>query len=193
MTSLSQTREHLLASRVRSPRALRRLLRLCSYGAFGFAAAITASVTVPVLAGYQPFTVLSGSMAPTIGVGDVVVVKRIAPLDARVADVVTFPSPDHPSRLVTHRVVRMRASHGRVSFETRGDANTGLERWSVAQSGRIGRAVYRIPKLGYAANYLGSRLGRLGFLVVPAILLGVLELKRIWRPARGRPDDQTEP
>jgi signal peptidase I len=142
---------------------LRIAYRLVLVAALGFALTIAAAATLPLLFGMKTFTILSGSMTPTIGVGDVVVDRSIAPLDARVG------------------VIRMRALGDSVSYVTRGEANTGVERWSVPEDGRIGRVVYRIPKVGYAANFAGSRLGRLLFLVLPATLLGLAELRRFLR------------
>jgi hypothetical protein len=47
-------------------------------------------------------------------------------------------------------------------------------------------------RLGYLMFWIRSPLGRLGMVVVPALLLGGFELWRIWRPAnedeRGEPD-----
>jgi signal peptidase len=153
----------------------------------GFAAIVAAAVTVPGFVGFQVFTVLSGSMHPTLATGDAIVVSRIPPLDVRIGDVVTFPSPDTPGKLITHRVVDMRASKGEVFFVTKGDANTGKERWSIPADGVLGRTVYRVPKLGYVANRAGSRVGRLALLVLPAGLLGLFELQRIWLPRRRDP------
>jgi signal peptidase I len=162
-------------------RLVRVACRLSLFAALGFAVTIAAAATAPRLLGMQAFTILSGSMTPTLGVGDVVVDRSIAPLDARVGDVVTFKSPESSARLITHRVIHMRALGDSVSFVTRGDANTGVERWSVPADGRIGRVVYRIPKVGFVANFGGSRLGRLLFLVLPATLLGLAELRRFLR------------
>ena len=157
-------------------------LRLAIFGVLGFCAAIALALAVPRAMGYQMFAVLSGSMEPTLHVGDVVVESRLAPLDARVGDVVTFRSPANQAKLITHRVLSLRASRGQVAFVTRGDANTGTERWTVPEDGVLGRVVYRVPKVGYVTNRMGSRIGRLALIVVPALLLGLYELKRIWRP-----------
>lgn len=160
------------------------LLHLVLAAMLGFVGALGLSLSVPRMFGYHFFTVLSGSMEPTLAVGDLVVEAPLPPLDARVGDVITFRSPEDPARLITHRVVRVRASGGIASFVTKGDANTGTERWSIAEDGVVGRVSHRVPKLGYVTNRLGSRLGRLGLIVLPALLLGLYELKRIWRPAR---------
>jgi signal peptidase I len=165
----------------RSSLSRRTAARAAGLALLGFAAAIAAAVTIPTIFGLQSFTVLSGSMEPAIGTGDVIVVQKIEPLEARIGDVVTFRSPDEPTKMITHRVVAVDASSGLVRFITRGDANTGGERWSIRSDGVIGRVEYRVPKLGYVPSPLGGRFGRLGFLVIPAVLLGILELRRIWQ------------
>lgn len=158
----------------------------------GFSVALAAIVTLPTVLGYTSMTVLSGSMTPVLRTGDVVVAKKIAPAAARPGDVVTFRAPDHRSKLLTHRIVRMRVLDGHSSFVTRGDANTGVERWIVPNDGRIARVDLRVPKLGYVMNVAGSRFGHFGFLVIPALLLAAFELQRIWRrPDADLPDAHT--
>jgi signal peptidase len=145
---------------------------------------ICMAVTVPFFFGIKSLTVLSGSMEPVIHVGDIVVVRQISPLDARVGDVVTFRDPTDRDKLITHRVRKMSVADGAVSFETKGDANTSVERWKIGTDGTIGLVVYRVPKLGYALYYVHGMLGRLLLVVVPALLLGGYEIWRIWRPSR---------
>lgn len=160
----------------------RRMLQTLAYVALGFAIGIALAVTAPLAFGFKSFTVLSGSMEPAIGTGDVIVVKRIAPVDARIGDVLSFRDPEDPQRILSHRVTRIRAADGAIFFVTKGDANTGVERWQLPQDGTIGRVEYRIPRLGYVTNLVGSRYGRLGFLVIPALVLAISELFKIWRP-----------
>ena len=161
---------------------------IVTWGASGFGIALAAVVTLSAAFGYTSLTVLSGSMAPVLQPGDVVVEKKIAPAEARPGDVVSFKAPEHPSKVYTHRIVRMRVLDDQVQFVTRGDANTGVERWSVQREGTIARVDLRVPKLGYLTNSIGSKFGRLGFILVPALLLAFVELRRLWRsddPPRG--------
>jgi len=174
---------------VRASRRPWRPVRAALFAAVGFGVGIAAAATLPALLGFQGFAVLSGSMEPTIRTGDVVVVRKIEPLDARPGDVVTFRSPDNPAKIITHRVTLMRATGDTVGFVTKGDANTGTEHWAVPTSGTIGKVEYRIPKLGYVTNRIGSRLGRFAFLILPALVLALVELRRIWRPEPKDEDD----
>jgi len=140
------------------------------------------AITVPYLVGFRSLTVMSGSMVPTLRVGDVVVVEQISPTSARIGDVVTFRDPTDPTRLLTHRVRKIEIADGVVRFVTKGDANTSVEAWKVPAGGTIGRVVYHVPWIGYALFWIRGRLGRLLLLVIPALALGAYELWRIWRP-----------
>jgi signal peptidase len=162
----------------------RTALRFPAFAAAGFVLGIALALALPLAFDARPLVVLSGSMEPTLGTGDVTVVQRIAPLDARPGDIVTFRDPGNQDRLVTHRVRRMRVGTEGVTFVTRGDANNVSERWSVGIDGEISRVAYRIPELGRAL-LLGrtSRLPMLLFGIALAVLL-VLELHAVWRPSR---------
>jgi signal peptidase I len=167
-------------SRLRSARLFGRAV---AWASFGFLASLVIAIGLCSLVGFRALTVLSGSMEPTIDTGDLVIGRWIAPAEARVGDVVTFREPGS-RRLITHRVRSVRVVKGRVRVVTRGDANNASERWSVPADGRISRVGYRLPKAGYVKAWLGSRYGRLGLITIPALLLGILELARIWRPRR---------
>lgn len=169
----------LAAGRRRRPWRLVR--RAVVWTATAAALGLILSVTAPALVGYRSLVVLSGSMSPAIGTGDVVVERPVSPLDLRVGDVVTFQDPDRAGRAVTHRIRDVRVRGAAVDVTTRGDANGTVERWSVASSGRVGRVVYHVWKIGYVLVWLRTPLGRLLFLVLPALGLVALELRRIWR------------
>jgi len=125
-------------------------------------------------------------MEPAIHTGDVVVDSRIPPSAMRVGDVVTFRDPEGSKRLITHRVRSLNTQAGRVHVVTKGDANNTVERWTVPTGGEVGRVEYRVWKLGYALALVHSRTGMLALVAVPAVLLCILELVSIWRPARPR-------
>ena len=86
---------------------------------------------VPALLGMRSFTVMSGSMRPALGVGDVVVTRPIAATDARVGDVITFSDPGRHRKLTTHRVKSLNVAGERVHITTKGDANDAAESWTV--------------------------------------------------------------
>lgn len=163
----------------------RRLVRLVSIFAsstmLGLTLGLMLAVGLPYFAHGRVFTVMSGSMEPTIRVGDVVVDQRISPLDARVGDIVTFKDPNGSGRIYTHRVRRIKISRGHASFVTKGDANNDVERWTVPTNGSIGRVRYRIWKLGYLLFYMHTLWGRIVLVLFPLAGLAGGVLRRIWR------------
>ena len=164
--------------------ALRLTLRGLGYGALGLLLGIVAAIALPFVIGQRPYTVLSGSMEPAIGTGDIVVVERISPSEARVGDVVTFSDPGSSRRLITHRVRSSRRRGRRLDFVTKGDANNTVERWRVPAGGVISRVRYRVPEVGRLAVLTRSPAGLIVFVLVPLLLLAINEVARIWRPQR---------
>ncbi|HEY2056647.1 MAG TPA: signal peptidase I [Solirubrobacterales bacterium] len=160
---------------------MRSLRLFVTWTVAAFVLAVLLSAALPMAFGASSMVVKSGSMTPTIRTGDVVVVRSISPAEARVGEIVTFKDPDGGDRLLVHRV-RAIVRHGaRYYFTTQGDANTTREHWSVAATGTIGTVVYRVPLLGFAASWIGSPPGRIGLIIVPALLLMGSLLTAIWR------------
>jgi signal peptidase len=196
MTALATPRRSRLRVRLVEPlmpalRVLRSLLRFATMTAAGFAIGVGIALALPLAFHARPLVVLSGSMEPVLGTGDVSVVRTIAPLEARPGDVVTFRDPDDADRLITHRVREMHAQGPVVVFRTRGDANTASENWQVRSTEEIGRVVYRIPKLGWALMYARSK-GLFVLMLGGALaLLLVLELAAIWRTEEDDGDQGT--
>jgi signal peptidase len=139
----------------------------------------------PLVFGGRTFAVLSGSMEPTLHVGDLVLEKKVAAPDIHVGDIVTFRSPDDAGKLITHRVRRVVIADGTVKVTTKGDANLSPERWTVPADGTVGRALGRVPKIGYLLVWTRSPAGRMLLIVLPALLLGLSQLWRIWTKPGG--------
>jgi signal peptidase I len=99
------------------------------------------------LLGYDAFVVTSGSMAPTIAVGSLIVVQAVPPVSIGVGDVVTYALPD---RVVTHRVQQISQEDGRVAFVTRGDANDVTDPWLAEPQGTVGALRAVVPFAGFA-------------------------------------------
>jgi signal peptidase len=130
--------------------------------------------------GFQPLVIRSGSMTPTLAVGDIVISRAVSPTSVRAGDIVTFHRPEHGDGLVTHRVMMATPMAGTVQFETRGDANSVSEFWNVRSSGTIGLDVLRIPRVGWAVHVLQSVWLRIGVIVLAGAWTGTVLLRRIW-------------
>ena len=149
--------------------------------AIGATLGTAALLAAPNVVGGHAFTVMSGSMTPTIRTGDVVLDERIRPLQAHIGDIVTFKDPKKP-RLLTHRLRSVRRQGDKLLMVTKGDANNTVEKWVVPVRGQIGRVRYRVPKVGRLLWRTRTPQAKILIVALPALLLGVLQLVAIWRP-----------
>jgi signal peptidase len=176
-----------------APTRLRPIAAALFWAGGGFAVALLAAAVLPLALGLHTYVVRSGSMAPSINTGDLVITKTISPTEAEVGDIVMFKDPEGTGELISHRVRAVRERGGRSYFVTRGDANTGFERWNVPDSGAIGEIEYGVPKLGFVLSGIGSAPGKVILVVIPALALLWLGLVRIWRPEGSGPDPALKP
>jgi signal peptidase I len=181
----------LVRMHLRQRVALSVSLRLVRIGAvsvaLGVALGVFGVVVAPSIFGGRSLTVMSGSMEPALGVGDVVINGRVTPADVRVGDIVTFSDPEGTGKLLTHRVRRVRIADGTAHVVTKGDNSNAVERWDMPAEGSLGRVEFRVPLLGFLVFWLHGPLARIGLIVIPALLLAGFELWRIWRPQRPGP------
>ncbi len=144
-------------------------------------------LSAPTIAGYRTLTVLSGSMAPTLPVGSIVLSDAIPAAHAQPGQIITFSDPTRGGELVSHRLLRMSVHKNTAHMVTRGDANGASEEWSVPANGIIGRVEYRVPFVGYVKAKLDMTAVRLAVLAMLGISALVV-LIEIWRPKRRRSD-----
>jgi signal peptidase I len=145
----------------------------------------------PHLFSYQTMTMLTGSMAPAIDPGDVVITTPLAVDDVTEGMIISYHIPIDDHRVVTHRVVTVdHAADGTVSVTTKGDANDHTDPWTAVLQGDTAYQVQAVvPELGHLITAL--RTPAISHLLVygaPALLAAWL-LLTIWRPT---PDDHTD-
>lgn len=175
----------------RRPSAVRLGLRFGEALALGFIGGFVLLALAPVLLGWRPYTVLTGSMRPNIDPGDVVMDRPMDVSDAKVGHVITFSDPSRNGALVTHRIRSITRGPVRTDVETRGDANNSSERWSIKTTDQVGRVVYVIPKVGHLANFIRNNPLAILFLVVlPVIGIGFGVVRWIWEDDDEDGDDE---
>lgn len=139
----------------------------------GIAAVLAVAVLVPRVGGATPYTVLTGSMAPTYPPGSLVVVRPVDPESIRTGDVITYQLESGQPAVVTHRVVSQGfAGDGEVVLHTKGDANEDPDPKPVREVQVKGEVWYSVPYLGYVNNLLSGRERQLGVYAAAAGLLG---------------------
>jgi signal peptidase I len=148
------------------------------------ACAVVGLSVVPRLFGAQILIVRSGSMAPAIPTGSIVVVRAVPPATLRVGDVITFERAEGIVATITHRVVAVEGNPASPTFHTKGDANAAEDPVTVTYAGMGGKVVASVPYLGYVQNTLGQPLARGLLIGAPAVALTWSYLRDLWRPRR---------
>lgn len=141
---------------------------------------------LPTIGSWNSYLVRSGSMAPAIEAGDVVVASPLAAAqEVPVGRVMVFIDPSHPNakRLLVHRVLSMRDDG---TFTTAGDANRQWDTTALARTGIVGLARLRVPWVGLPILWWSRHdFGLLaGWLVITGIAIEV-----VWRSRRGGQQD----
>lgn len=178
--SLSRSRGQGLAAAVcRAAATLVAVLAVC----------LLAAVAVgPRLGLFRIETVLSGSMRPTFGPGDLILVTPEPVTAVRPGQVISYQIPIGDHHVESHRVVSVKQDGDRPIIETRGDNNSAADPWRARlTSGTAWRVRAVIPAVGNAIVFLRMPIVHLiTVLLVPA-LLAVWWLLRIWRPRHPEP------
>ena len=161
-------------------KALRFLAGL-SLGLITGLALLVAASLLPRTFGYTPLVVLSGSMEPTLQVGDVAVTREIEPYALQVGDVVTYESI---SGYITHRIVGLDMTPQGPFFHMKGDANLGADPQPIPADRIVAKVVYRVPRVGFIVAFTDSAAGKFLLIVVPLVLLMLMWTRgRLARPA----------
>jgi signal peptidase I len=119
---------------------------------------------IPMLFGWRPYVIQSGSMQPRIKVGDIVIASPNHDPQQLLGHVTVFQDPDFPDRVKTHRVIRI-AKDGRLV--TKGDANPTADSQPVrlVKVQGIGRLMVRYAGLPLVWAHTGKWLYLLLFVV----------------------------
>lgn len=133
---------------------------------------------LPDLVGFHTTTVMSGSMAPRLEIGDAIVVRHLDASGLKPGEVLLFDDPDHAGRLRMHRLVALQPD-GRLI--TRGDANPARDSSPAEFSAVQGAAFLRIPYAGLPNYWIrtGQSMPLAAACALVVMLLGGVRLGRL--------------
>ncbi len=142
---------------------------------------------------YPLLTVASGSMVPTLNVGDLIAVQGVENASALYVapkpngEIIVFRSPRMEGELIVHRAIygELNPDDQLWYFRTQGDANFGPDNWfgsetwngMISQNRIVGRVVGKVPWVGYIPLYIRTREG-----IVLIVILIVLILMAEYLP-----------
>lgn len=181
--SMPRTRAVVL---VRVGRLLGRVALMCIM-AVALAAFLFLAVG-PRVFGYQTSTMLTGSMAPLINPGDVVVSVPTPVADLKTGDIITYHIPVEDQRVETHRITTVNRAGANTTIQTKGDANNGADPWTATLPGdHAYTTVAVISHLGEAIRALRSPIVGAALLYGAPTLLVLLLLTSIWSRPKEHP------
>lgn len=148
-----------------------RALALAVAGSVVLVIALT--VVLPRLGGGHAYTILTGSMEPSMPAGTVVVVRPTDAADIRTGDVITYQLKSGEPTVVTHRVRSVGFDgNNELRFVTQGDSNDVADAVTVRPVQIKGVRWYSVPYLGYPSLKFGADLRQVVVMSSVALLLG---------------------
>jgi len=136
--------------------------------------------------------VASGSMIPTLQVGDLIIVQGVPNANnikaaSESGDIIVFYEPKgykDPNDLIVHRAINKTSKDGKLYFKTQGDANSGPDRREVPEDYVVGKVVFfRIPLVGFITFLMRTPAAIL--VVLPPLILLVID----WIPFFKKQDE----
>jgi signal peptidase len=119
--------------------------------------------------------VVSGSMVPTLNVGDLIIIKGEPSEVLSVGTIIVFHSPADYDTLIVHRIVDKMKHDDDYAFKTKGDFNYYEDNWIVPSKYIVGAYIGKIPYIGIAIMKLKEPAG-MGFIMFLIFVMIVLEL-----------------
>jgi len=151
--------------------------------AFIVAVALLLIVSIlPITGNYKVMTVISGSMAPAIKMGSVVIVKPAA--DYKIGDVITFGPYSKTKAPTSHRIYDIKVVDGQPVYITKGDANNAPDAREIQKRDIVGKVLFSVPFVGYAVDFAKKPIGFVLIIGIPAVIIISDEVKKIIREVK---------
>ncbi len=157
--------------------ALRSAGRFASGLILLLAAMALVAVVAASFAGIRLRVEHTGSMAPALQPGDLVLLRETPLAAVHRGDVIGVRNDT--GRVIVHRVQRIEPIGSGLTVTTQGDANPTSEQWSLRPSADVALVQGRVPELGGLVQGLRGPVPAL-LVLLAATLLALSLLRSIW-------------
>ena len=102
----------------------------------------------------------SGSMSPSINIGDVVIVQKLSKEEMpsiKKNDVIVYV---HDKKLTIHRVTDIFYQNKELTYQTKGDNNNALDNYYLKENQIKGIVHFKVPTIGYPSVWLNRILSK---------------------------------
>jgi len=122
------------------------------------------------------YVVSSGSMVPSLTIGDIIIVNGGIDFDEiNAGDIIVFNEPKYGSKVIVHRVKEIHEASTRQII-TKGDHNFAPDDWVVTSEDFLGGVIFTIPRVGYLTTALAPPMNYLLIMMV-VITIFILEIR----------------
>ena len=125
--------------------------------------------------GFRMFRVSSGSMEPTLAVGDVIIVQKTSPEDIHAGDIITYRAEEGimAGNPITHRVIEEPVQvNGVWVFQTKGDAVGATPDPQIRDSQLMGKYLRTLPIVTKIYAFFLTPYGLITLIAVILVLFG---------------------
>lgn len=146
---------------------------------------------VPFLSRYDHYVILTGSMEPTIDVGEIVIIDtEISPKELVEGDIVAFYidlNNDGEDEVVVHYIDEV-IPYGidTLRFKTHSEVSDTQDPWTVEESDIIGIYAYQFDSIGKLLLFANSLLGKI--VIILDIVLLYMFVQYIKKPNQKETD-----
>lgn len=152
----------------------------------------------PSIFGYHIFRVTTGSMEPTLSIGDVILVRETAPDDIHKDDIITYKgkSGELAGMMITHMVIQEPYQEGdEWHYRTQGIVKGSVPDPEITYEQVEGKFQSKITFLNGIYTFFLSPYGLITFILVIMVLFGyeMISLILSYRKIEEKDDDYYEP
>ena len=130
------------------------------------------------IGGIKIFTVITGSMIPVYEIGDILIVKEVAPEEIKVDDDIVYKGEkgSYHNKTITHRVVLIeKKEDGNYKIVTKGVANTAQDP-EINQTQVYGKVIGKVQIISFILKVITNIYV---WMFIPVVILIYKNIKKI--------------
>ena len=137
-------------------------------------------------------------MEPTIEQGANIICQNVKDVSTlKVGDIIVFRSKDPAiyGQMNTHRIVEITEKNGEIAFVTKGDANSGVDLYTVSPADIYGKVVFHtsaIKCFGLFFDFIHTKSGFVTVVILPLMLVVYFYVKDFVREVNAALKKQKE-